>query len=134
VSDPEAPKLDAGDLSPTQSLVLEVLASRYRLGEPHWTFSTRHLTALRALEKRGLVGLMHGIVQRTCRAYLTDEGRKAALSETYKGPCCFTRDALADALTRLEIKVQLTGPIAGMINAESMADVIIEALGQGEGN
>lgn len=102
-------------------------------GETHWTFSTRHLTALRALEKRGLVCLMHGNVPRTCRAYLTGEGRKAALSETYKGPCCFTRDALADALTRLEVNVQLTGPIAGMINAESMADAIIEALGRTSG-
>jgi hypothetical protein len=124
-----APDPDADDLSPTQSLVLEVLASRHRLGETHWTFSTRHLTALRALERRGLVGLMHGVVPCTCRAYLTDAGRKAALSPTYKGPCCFTRDSLVDALTRLEIKVQLTGPIAGMINAESMADAIIRALG-----
>ena len=129
MSDLEAPELDADDLSPTQVLVLEVLASRHRLGETHWTFSTRHLTALRALERRGLVCIMHGNVPRTCRAYLTGEGRKAALSDTYEGPCCFTRDSLVDALTRLEIKVQLTGPIAGMINAESMADAIIEALG-----
>ena len=76
---------------------------------------------------------MHGNVQHTCRAYLTDEGRKAALSETYEGPQAFTRDSLVDALTRLEIKVQLTGPIAGMINAESMADAIIEALGRAAG-
>lgn len=124
---------DAYDLPPTQALVLEVLAARHRLGETHWTFSTRHLTALRALEKLGLVGLMHGIVEHTCRAYLTDACRKAALSETYEGPCTFTRDSLVDALTRLELKVQLTGPIAGMINAESMADAIIEALGQGGG-
>jgi hypothetical protein len=40
----------------------------------------------------------------------------------------FTRDELTDALTRLELRVQLTGPIAGMINAESMADAIVEAL------
>jgi hypothetical protein len=130
VNDLQAPKPDTYDLSPTQALVLEVLAGRHRLGETHWTFSTRHLLALRALEKQGLVGLMHGIAPRTCRAYLTDAGRKAALSEAYKGPCCFTRDSLVDALTRLEVKVQLTGPIAGMINAESMADAIIEALGQ----
>lgn len=129
-NDPAAPEPDAYDLSPTQSLVLEILAARHRLGETHWTFSTRHLTALRALEKQGLVGLMHGNAPRTCRAYLTEAGRKAALSEAYEGPCAFTRDSLVDALTRLEVTVQLTGPVAGMVNAESMADAIIEALGQ----
>ena len=40
----------------------------------------------------------------------------------------FTRDQLTDALTHLDVRVALTGPIAGMINAESMADAIIEAL------
>ena len=39
-----------------------------------------------------------------------------------------TRDELADALTRLDVRVQISGPAAGMINAESMADAIIEAL------
>jgi hypothetical protein len=46
------------------------------------------------------------------------------------GTHTFTRESLTDALTRLELRVMLTGPIAGMINAESMADAIIEALGQ----
>jgi hypothetical protein len=45
------------------------------------------------------------------------------------GTYTVTRESLTDALTRLEIKVMLTGPIAGKINAESMADAIIEALG-----
>jgi hypothetical protein len=40
----------------------------------------------------------------------------------------FTRDELADALTRLEIRIQLTGPAARKVNAESMADAIIKAL------
>lgn len=127
------PEPDTYDLPPTQALVLEILAARHRLGETWWTFSTRHLTALRPLEKRGLVGLMHGNVARTCLACLTEAGRKAALSETYEGPQTFTRNALVDALTRLEIKVQLTGPIANMINAESMADAIIQALGRAQG-
>jgi hypothetical protein len=133
VSDPGAAELDACDLPPTQALVLEILAARHRLGETWRTFSTRHLTALRALEKRGLVGLMRGTAPHTCRAYLTDAGRKAALSEAYEGPHAFTREALTDALTRLEVKVQLTGPIAGMVNAEAMADAIIKALGHHEG-
>lgn len=46
----------------------------------------------------------------------------------------FTRDALVDALARIELRVALTGPVAGMILAESMADAIIEAMGYGAGN
>jgi hypothetical protein len=38
-----------------------------------------------------------------------------------------TRDELVDALTRLDVRVPVSGPAAGMINAESMADAIIEA-------
>lgn len=117
------------DLPPTQALVLEVLAARFRLGEPAWTFGTRNLPALKALEARGLVEWKHWTLPHTCLAWLTGEGRKTTLSPAYKGPQAFTRNALVDALTRLEVKVQLTGPIANMINAESMADAIIEALG-----
>ena len=39
-----------------------------------------------------------------------------------------SRDWLTDALTRLDVRVLTTGPAAGMINAESMADAIMEAL------
>jgi hypothetical protein len=43
----------------------------------------------------------------------------------------FTRDQLIDALTRLDVSVRVSGPAAGMINAESMADALIEALEDG---
>ena len=43
----------------------------------------------------------------------------------------FTRDELVDALTRMTAEVPVTGPAAGMVNAESMADAIIEALDGG---
>ncbi len=39
-----------------------------------------------------------------------------------------TRDQLIDALTRLEVRVLTSGPAAGKVIAESMADAIIEAL------
>jgi hypothetical protein len=42
----------------------------------------------------------------------------------------FTRGQLIDALTRLEMHVALSGPAAGKILADSMADAIIEALGE----
>jgi hypothetical protein len=63
------------------------------------------------------------------------EAGKASVMEgavTGDGTFTFTRESLTDVLTRLEVKVMLTGPIANMINAESMADAIITALGQGE--
>jgi hypothetical protein len=42
----------------------------------------------------------------------------------------FSRDDLADALTRLDGAVPVDGPAAGMISADSMADAIIEALNE----
>ncbi len=43
-------------------------------------------------------------------------------------PYTFTRDELIEALTRLEMHVATSGPIAGKVLADSMADAIIEAL------
>ena len=56
----------------------------------------------------------------------------AAAAEPGVGRYSFTRDQLIDALTRLETHVLVSGPAAGMINAESMADAIIEALEDGQ--
>jgi len=39
-----------------------------------------------------------------------------------------TRDELIDALTRLDVRVLTSGPAAGKVCAESMADALIEAL------
>ena len=39
-----------------------------------------------------------------------------------------TRDELIEALTRLDVRVLTSGPAAGKVCAESMADAIIEAL------
>ena len=74
--------------TPTQSLVLEVLAARYRLGESLWTFSANPnaVRAIRSLEAAGLVESMGGIVPNTVRASLTDAGKAAALSDTYQPP------------------------------------------------
>lgn len=45
------------------------------------------------------------------------------------GTYTFTRESLMEALTRLEIKISLYSPETLTINAESMADAIIKALG-----
>lgn len=41
-----------------------------------------------------------------------------------------TRDQLVEALSRLECRVPVSGPMAGKIMAESMADALITALEQ----
>lgn len=83
---PDAELNTYDDLPPTQSLVLEILAARYRLGENCWTFSTRHRPALEGLAERGLLDWKHGVMPRTCLAFLTDEGRRALLSTGYRSP------------------------------------------------
>ena len=44
------------------------------------------------------------------------------------GRYSFTRAQLIDALTHLEVHVATSGPIAGKVLADSMADALIEAL------
>ena len=73
-------------MTPTEDLCLEVLAARHRLGEIWWTFDTRHHAALKRLESRGLVSVMHGIIEKTIRARLTDAGRDETLSTSYVPP------------------------------------------------
>lgn len=73
-------------LTPTQELMGEVLAARYRLGETLWTFGIRHLQTARALSDAGIATVMHGVVERTFRASLTEAGRRRFLSETYNPP------------------------------------------------
>jgi len=41
-----------------------------------------------------------------------------------------TRDQLVDAISCIELRVPQSGPMARKISAESMADAIIEALGE----
>ncbi len=73
-------------LTPTEDLLLEVLAARYRLGEKLWTFNSNHSKALNSLSSKGYVDLMGGVVERTIRASLTKEGEKICLSESYVSP------------------------------------------------
>lgn len=76
------------DLTPTEELVMEVLAGRWRTGEHFWTFAARApiTRAAKALADKGLVWLMHGQVERTFRAGLTEAGQSASLDPTYNPP------------------------------------------------
>jgi hypothetical protein len=69
--------MSAADVSPSEDLMMEVLAARYRLGEQIWTFANSTKPTARKLEKRGWITMYSGQVERTYRAGLSVEGIKA---------------------------------------------------------
>jgi hypothetical protein len=72
--------------TPTEALILEVLAARHRLGETLWPFDSRLAPQIRSLETKGLVWSTHGQVENTIRAELTVLGRAAVMGEGYEPP------------------------------------------------
>lgn len=74
------------DLPPTQYLILEVLAARYRTGEPFWTFPTSLRPALAALVDSDLVDVISSPKPGALRVRLTEHGLGAALSLNYQLP------------------------------------------------
>ena len=74
----EAPKL-----TPTEELVMDVLAARFRTGERLWAFGSGATRAVLRLEQLGYVQSMHGITDHTIRASLTGAGRAAWLSTSW---------------------------------------------------
>jgi len=78
--------VDTDKLPPMQSLMLEVLAARYRFGEQIWTFESRLKRYAQALENLGLVGWKSGIVEKTILVWLTNDGKSSVLSDTYIPP------------------------------------------------
>lgn len=73
-------------MTPSEELMLEVLAARYRLGEVCWTFGSNHSRTAKRLETAGLVFWKFGIVEKTIRVWLTEDGKKAAMDPAYKRP------------------------------------------------
>lgn len=73
-------------LTPTEDLVMEVLAARFRLGENLWTFSSQHRNTLRSLASKGLVISMGGVNEGTVRAALTNAGKQEYLNADYVPP------------------------------------------------
>jgi len=74
------------NLTPTEELVGELLAARYRLGEKVWTLGSRQWPAVRRLEKRGLVFAKSGVMEKTILAGLTEKGLAEFLDPTYVPP------------------------------------------------
>lgn len=85
-ADAPAGSVEVDDLPPTQYLILDVLAARYRTGEQLWTFPSTLRPAIRALEAQGLVSSMHGITYKTVRVRLTDKGRAEVIKADYVPP------------------------------------------------
>ena len=63
-------------MTPTETLILEVLTARYRLGEHFWPFERNPATTkgLRSLEAQRLIHLDNGNVENSWRVSLTDKG------------------------------------------------------------
>lgn len=70
-------------LSDKESLIVEVLIARHRLGERVWTFSSNVQKQLNLLSEKGLVSWKHGVIEDTCLAWLTDLGKAVYLSYPY---------------------------------------------------
>ena len=115
LAEPVSAAVDVDTLPPTQYLVMEVLAARTRLGETIWPFPDRLRPALTALADAGLLSRLDGNVPHTCRAYLTDAGRRAALSDIYRPP--------DGTLTRTERDLVLTdlGQLLDMLGLGNFA-------------
>jgi hypothetical protein len=73
-------------LTPTEDLAIETLLARHRLGETLWTFEARHRKTLEALADKGLVTVVHGTVEKSVRASLTEHAIDSFLSADYVPP------------------------------------------------
>jgi hypothetical protein len=88
------------DLSPTQYLVMEVLAARARCGEPLWTFPSVLRYQLDALLSAGLIDVLNSPAPGSLRAKLTDAGRKHVLKANYVPPIVEVYDTAFDQIDR----------------------------------
>ncbi|BAL87330.1 hypothetical protein AMIS_21100 [Actinoplanes missouriensis 431] len=117
--------IDVDRLPPTQYLILDVLAARYRVGEQWWTFPSSAGPALRSLEQAGLVVLTNGIVEHSVRARLTAAGKTAVVDSRYQAP----NGGIDRLRTALEVIAEFAGPRADLvIGMDSIADTARRAL------
>lgn len=79
-------RIDVDALPPTQYLMLDVLAARWRVGERLWTFPSGLTQVARALDRLGLVAWKSSTVQGTIMVWLTEAGRDAVLDPNYVLP------------------------------------------------
>ena len=85
------------ELTPMQDLIMNHLASRYRLGHTMWPFSTKLRKHIHVLEGFGLVGTKSGVMPKTIEIWLTQFGKDEYLSPTYIAPIMREISATAEA-------------------------------------
>ena len=87
------------DYTPSEELILEVVAARYRLGHnTGWPFHKVHKKSLMSLQKKGMIYVNFGHVEDTYDVQLTSAGLKHMLSGTYTPPIYkFVKDEFIDA-------------------------------------
>lgn len=82
-----AEPFDVDRLTPTQYLIVEVLAARKRLGENAWTFPTRlRLSNFDQLGAHGLIEWKFATIPGHVLAWFTGYGVQSCLSSTYRPP------------------------------------------------
>lgn len=72
--------------SPTEELILEVLAARYRLGENNWSFHKRFKSKIDFLAQRGYVNYKASSVENFLLVSFTDKGKEECLHYDYNPP------------------------------------------------
>jgi hypothetical protein len=94
--------VDVDSLPPTQYLIMDTLAARYRTGEHLWTFPTMPgiVRATHDLARAGLVGMKSGIGPKTIQVWLTDAGETAVLRDGWENPATEARRLLVAQLRR----------------------------------
>ena len=73
-------------LTPSEELMMEVLASRSRLGEPFWTFNRRHLRTARALLSKNYVTEIKSPTENLITVTPNQDELKNFLREDYLPP------------------------------------------------
>ena len=63
---------DDSKLTPTETLILEVLSARRRLGESHWPFEHRFRRSLERLQSAGYLSFESAVTSGFWRAWLND--------------------------------------------------------------
>lgn len=111
--------LDVDKLPPTQQLVLDVLAARYRLGEPFWPVTNWAAPAVAALKRVGLVENMGSAGHGGTRVQLTAAGRERLLHADYRSPVEIARTrAIYAEKRRGELNLAVTQAWAELVRRE----------------
>jgi hypothetical protein len=74
------------DFTPTEHLLLELLAARRRLGHATWSVQARNNASLARLEEKKLVNFKSAPVEGYSLAWLTDQGVAFMFSHKYEAP------------------------------------------------